>query len=293
MNTLHPTRDASPLTSCLYRGTVMHKRLQPFSHSFSYRVFSVFLDLSELSGLGKRSLLFSHNRWNILSFWDRDHGARDGTPLRPWIDRQLKDASIELAGGSVRLFCFPRLFGFAFNPLSIWFCYRADESLAAILYEVRNTFGQKHGYLIPMDANNEETSPSGIHHAHSCHKRFYVSPFLPMEGRYNFRILEPAEKFALLIRQTGQDGNLLLARQQARRHPFSSREIVKALIANPLMTLKVISAIHWQALHLWRRGARFHTRPEPPPESVTTNHTQPVNRPLKADSLKDLPARST
>ncbi len=254
--------------SSVYRGTVMHRRLKPFVHHFVYRVFTFYLDLAELTALSRRLTLFSHNRWNVFSFWDKDHGPRDGSPLRPWALSQLKAAGIDLNGGSIRLICFPRLFGFAFNPLSIWFCRHGDGRLAALIYEVRNTFGEAHSYLIPIEA--AETAAGAL--AHSCDKNFYVSPFLPMACRYHFRIAPPDDKFALLIRQTTAEGHVLLARQLGKRVSLSNRASVKLLLAHPLMTMKVIAGIHWEALHLWRRGARFHSRPPAPARLVTAVH---------------------
>ena len=179
-----------PPASALYFGKVMHKRLRPFVHAFSYRVFSLYLDLDEAETLSRRLRLFSHNRWNLFSFQDRDHGPRNGSPLRPWIDRHLSAAGIDLEGGAVRLLCFPRVLGYVFNPLSIWFCHHVDGSLRAVLYEVRNTFGEKHGYLIPLAPGHK----SGGAVIQDAAKAFYVSPFIAMEQRYDFRLAEPGEK---------------------------------------------------------------------------------------------------
>ena len=179
-----------PPASALYFGKVMHKRLRPFVHAFSYRVFSLYLDLDEAETLSRRLRLFSHNRWNLFSFQDRDHGPRNGSPLRPWIDRHLSAAGIDLEGGAVRLLCFPRVLGYVFNPLSIWFCHHVDGSLRAVLYEVRNTFGEKHGYLIPLAPGHK----SGGAVIQDAAKAFYVSPFIAMEQRYDFRLAEPGDR---------------------------------------------------------------------------------------------------
>lgn len=255
--------------SCLYFGRVMHKRLQPFRHRLDYRVFSLYLDLDELPALTQRLRLFSHNRWNLFGFLDRDHGPRDGTALRPWIEGHLAEAGIELEGGAIRLLCFPRLLGYVFNPLSIWFCYHRSGRLAAMLYEVRNTFGEKHGYLIPVDPARVPGAPI----LQSCDKGFYVSPFIGMAATYHFRLAEPDARLSVLIRQWTPEGELLIASQTGTRRPLNDSTLLRALFAYPLMTLKIIGAIHWQALKLWRKGARQVPRPAAPDDAVTQVRT--------------------
>lgn len=260
--------------SALYFGKVMHRRLRPFVHAFSYRVFSLYLDLDELETLNRRLRFFSHNRWNLVAFHDRDHGPGDGAPLRPWIERQLAAAGIDLAGGPVRLLCFPRVLGYVFSPLSIWFCHDADGSLRAILYEVRNTFGEKHGYLLPVEPRRRAGDPV----AQSARKTFYVSPFIAMDSRYDFRLAVPDERLAITIQQRVPEGGQLVARHSGRRRALTDRHLLAASFAYPLMTLKVIAAIHWHALLLWLKGARPLPRPPAPAEAVT------VVRPAGAES---------
>lgn len=245
--------------SCLYLGEVMHLRLRPFRHRFAYRVFSLLIDLDLLPTLGQRLRLFSHNRFNLLSFHDRDHGPRDGSALRPWVERQLAGQGIALAGGPIYLHCFPRLFGYVFNPLSIYFCYHADGRLLAILYEVKNTFGQQHGYLLGVDPAG--TGPGPIRH--DCRKAFYVSPFITMDAHYRFRVSPPEERLSVLIRESVAEGEILVASHRGRREALDDRRLLGAWAGHPLMTLKVIAAIHWQALRLWRKGARYLRRPAP------------------------------
>ncbi len=257
--------DSAVLRSCLYFGEVMHKRLRPFSHRFRYRVFSLFLDLDELPELTRRLRLLSHNRFNIFSFDDRDHGARDGSPLRPWAEAQLLAAGIDLQGGALRLLCFPRILGYVFNPLSIWFCHHRDGSLRAIIYEVKNTFGEQHCYLIPVPAGNRDNQPI----LQSCDKGFYVSPFIEMASAYRFRLREPGQKLSILIRQAVAEGEILLATLTGRRVPIDRGGLWQALLRYPLMTAKVMAAIHWEALWLWRKGARYHQRGAPPDQPVT------------------------
>ncbi|MEZ5666324.1 MAG: DUF1365 domain-containing protein [Alphaproteobacteria bacterium] len=256
---------STPATaSALYPGRVMHRRLRPFVHGFRYRVFSLYLDLDELPGLDRRLRLFSHNRWNLFGFRDRDHGPRDGGPLRPWIERHLAAAGIDLEGGPVRLLCFPRVLGYVFDPLSVWFCFHADGGLRAILYEVSNTFGQRHGYLLPVDG-----PAPGEPLEQATAKRFYVSPFFAVDGRYDFRLAVPGDRLAVGIRLGDSAGPALVARQTGRRRPLSDAALARLFVTHPLMTLKVIGAIHWQALRLWLKGARPTPRPAPPVAEVS------------------------
>jgi len=253
---------AQRLQSCFYFGAVMHRRLRPVRHRFAYRVFSCLIDLDELPALG-RTRLFGHNRFNLMSFHDRDHGPRDGSALRPWIEARLNEAGIDIAGGPVRLLCFPRVLGYVFNPLSVWFCHHADGTLRAILYEVANTFGERHCYLIPVRGEDAATV------AQSCLKAFHVSPFIALSGHYRFQLRAPGERLAIAIREEDVGGPVMVAAQNGRRVAFRTGTVLQAFIRYPLMTLKVIAAIHLEAFRLWRKGAVFHRRPAAPPRPVT------------------------
>lgn len=252
-------------SSCLYFGRVMHKRLRPFGHRLDYRIFSLYLDLDELPSLSRRLRFFSHNRWNLLSFMDQDHGAADGSALKPWLEARLAEAGIDSEGGPVRLLCFPRLLGYVFNPLTIWFCYHRSGRLVAILYEVRNTFGEKRCYLIPVDAAHRP----GAAIRQSCDKNFYVSPFIGMSATYHFRLREPGRRLAVLIRQWVTEGELLIASQTGRRQPFDDRTLLRAFLSYPLMTVKVIVGIYLHAFRIWRKGAKLTPRPTAPDQAVT------------------------
>ena len=181
--------------SCLYEGFVVHERVRPKRHRLRYQVFSMLFDLDELSALDRQSRLFGYNRWAPLAFFDRDHGPADGTALRPWVEARLTDAGMEPDGGAIRLLCYPRIFGYAFNPLSVYFCYARDGALRAILYEVCNTFKERHTYVIPVT----DTERPVIRQ--SCDKALYVSPFIGMKSNYNFRIVPPGEGINIVIRQ--------------------------------------------------------------------------------------------
>ncbi len=260
-----PTVAAEFEFSCLYLGRVMHARLSPFRHRFAYRVFSIFVDLDDLPALDRRLKLFSHNRWNLFSLYDRDLGPRDGGALRPWINRHLRAAGIDPRGVRVRMLCFPRLLGYVFNPLSIWFCYDAGDRLLAVLYDVSNTFGQSHGYLLLVAPDRAP----GQAIEQVCAKRLYVSPFMDMEATYRFRLDEPGARLAIRIDQEDTNGRGFVATHTARRAPLRDSTLLRAFFTYPLMTLKVIGGIHWEALRLWRKGARLRPRPAAPPGEVT------------------------
>lgn len=253
------------MNSALYVGEVMHHRLRPRAHRFVYRTFSLLVDLDELPDLDRRLRLFAYNRAGLFSFHDRDHGAADGTRPRAWVEAALARAGLAGAGARIELLCFPRILGYAFNPLSLYFCHRADGGLGAVIYAVRNTFGERHAYLIAVDPAE---AAAGLVRQ-SCAKAFYVSPFVPMEAGYRFRLTPPGERFGLAIRETDAEGDLLVATQTARRLPLSDASLARALASHPLMALKVIGGIHWEALRLWLKGAPLQPRPQTPPPEVS------------------------
>lgn len=252
-------------SSRIYFGQVMHKRLRPFKHRFAYRVYAFLFDLDELESLDRDLPLFSHNRRNVFSLRDADHGPRDGSPLKPWAEATCGRAGIDIAGGRVELLCLPRLFGYAFNPLSLWFCYGSEGGLEAVIYEVRNTFGEQHSYVIPLAAPSDADAAF----EQDCDKGFYVSPFIPMEASYRFRLRRPDKQLSILIRQAVREGEILLATWTGRRAPLTAAALTRALLLYPLLTFKIMAAIHWQALWLWAKGAAYHRRPRPPKEPVS------------------------
>ena len=249
--------------SALYVGSVMHRRFRPHAHHLHYRVFWMLLDLDELDALPRRLRLFSRNRFNVVSFHEADHGDGSTGPLRQQIDRQLRAAGIDNAGGPIRLLCMPRVFGYAFNPLSVYFCYRPDESMAAILYEVHNTFGERHSYLIAVEAEAHGVI------AQRCRKAFYVSPFMDMNLTYAFRVDTPAERVGVAIDTFDSNGRLLTAVLAGERVQLNDAALLRVLLAHPAVTLKVIGAIHWHALRMLLKGFRLRTRPQPPRNSTT------------------------
>jgi len=238
------------MTSSIYNGAVIHKRFKPKKHFFKYNVFSLLIDLSELEDLDKRIKFFSFNKFNLVSFHEKDHGHRDGSSLVEWIKKNLNENNINSKDIRIKLLCYPRIFGYVFNPLSVFFIYDSSEKLISILYEVKNTFGEQHTYIFKVkdDANLFQ---------HNCSKKFHVSPFIEMNCNYFFRILKPGEKISVIIDQYQTDEKILYASQDGKRVDFTSKELLKSYLKHPLMTFKIISAIHYEAFKLWTKGIKF------------------------------------
>jgi DUF1365 family protein len=240
----------------LYIGDVMHARLKPVGHRFRYRVMSMVIDIDRLAEAGRLSWLFGVNRRGIYSFHESDHGHRDGSPIRPYIETLLVQNGVDLTGGRVLLLCYPRLFGYVFNPLSIYYCYDRSGALAALIYEVRNTFGELHSYIRPITQG--EVSSAGIRQVED--KAFYVSPFIPMAMRYHFRLTEPGDHVRIRILETDADGPLLAAAFSGKRRALTTSTLVGMLVRLPFMTAKVIGGIHWEAMKLWLKGLPIQPR---------------------------------
>ena len=244
--------------AAVYFGQVRHVRFRPMRHAFRYAVFSLYLDLDGIPALARRSRIFAHNRFGLLGFRDRDHGPGADAPLRSWVERHLRAAGIADADGRIMLLCYPRILGYVFNPLSVYFCYGRGGALRALLYEVHNTFGDRHVYLLRV----AEGAAGAVHHR--AKKALHVSPFIGMDAAYRFHTASPDERLQLGILLRDGGGALLYAALDGERRPLDDRTLALALVRYPLMTLKVIGAIHFQALRLWLKGARFRRRPAPP-----------------------------
>lgn len=248
----------------LYDCQVMHQRYDRFAYRFDYRLFSLLLDIDEIDEICDRSRWLRHNRRGLVSFHDRDHGPRDGSPLRPWIDGVLQESGIDLEGGRIELLSIPRIFGYAFNPLSVWYCYHADGRPRAILAEVSNTFGEWHHYLL-HEHGHELTWPAHLR----ADKVFHVSPFIEMQAEYRFRFTEPRDRLAIAINEYRHDELLLVATQTGHGQVLTDRHLIKALLRFPFNSVKVMALIHWQALKLWLRRAPFFAKPAPPDEDIS------------------------
>ncbi|OSQ39841.1 hypothetical protein TMES_04485 [Thalassospira mesophila] len=257
----------------MYEGVVTHHRLRPRQHRLRYRVVSFLFDLDEIDGLSARLKLFSRNRFNLFSFHDRDFGSvdRDGSDesggtIRTRITQMLRENDLADCATKIVVLCYPRILGFVFNPLSVYFCYRKNGELGAILHDVSNTFGERHGYLIPVSSDCRDAK--GIVHQ-KCAKELYVSPFIGMKADYRFRIKPPQDRVAVSIAESDADGLFLNAAFTGDRTKLTDRNLLSVFMRYPLMTLKVVAGIHWEALHLWRKGFTFHKRPTPPLHRIT------------------------
>lgn len=251
--------------SALYRGGVMHQRLRPRAHRLNYRVFWMLLDMAEIDELDRRLRLFSRNRFNLLSFHDRDYGDGSDVALRAQIVAFLKRAGVDIGEGPVRLLTMPRVLGYVFNPISLYYCHQIDGRLAAMVYEVTSTFGVRHAYVIPVP---ETDGAAGLIRQGAA-KALYVSPFMEMQMDYVFRGHAPGDRLDMSIDGVDADGILINAAMFGDRSSLDDRTLWSAVLAFPLMTLKVVAAIHWEALKLWLKGVRLTRQPPPARDPVT------------------------
>lgn len=259
--------------SALYPGQVTHHRRRPREHRLAYRIWSMLIDLDELERLDRGLRLFSVDRFNLVSFYSRDRGDGSGRDLKAWVEACLRDAGLEPDGGPVRLFTMPRVLGQAFNPLSIYFCHRRSGEIAAILWEVDNTFGERHAYLIPVAHQHDGVIRQ------TCDKGFFVSPFMDMTLTYHFQVRPPGERFALDIVVADAEGPILTARHLAERRALTDGALLALLLAAPAQAMAVVLGIHWEALKLWAKGVRLRVKPPPPRAAVTT--VRPAMTPLE------------
>ncbi|WP_208948216.1 DUF1365 domain-containing protein [Segnochrobactrum spirostomi] len=248
-----PARNALP---ALYVGSVQHRRFRPRPHRLKYRLFMLHLDVDDLAGTARASRLLSVNRWNLISFHEADHGPKGEGSLGDRVRRLARERGLDWDGSRVSIVAMPRVFGYVFNPLSLYLCRNADGRLAALIYEVRNTFGGMHHYAFDVDRPEAGTL------RHQCAKDFFVSPFLPMEMNYRFHLKPPAEHFSLAIEDNDGEGRMLVATMTLARRALSTRALAGVLVGLPLMTFKVIVGIHWEALRLWWKRTPFYSPSE-------------------------------
>jgi uncharacterized protein len=265
------------LGSALYPGIVTHLRMKPRVHRLSYRIYSLLLDLDELDSLNGRLRCFSVDRFNLFSFYPKDRGDGTGRDLKGQIERAMQTAGVEPDGGRVMLLTMPRLLGFAFNPLSVFFCYRLDGQLAAILWEVDNTFRQRHAYMIPVETIDGEGEI-----VQNCDKAFYVSPFMDMNLYYEFRVRAPAETLSISIETSDAAGSVMTARHLARRWELTDSTLLRAFFAIPFLNLRVIGGIYWEALKIWLKRVRLIDRPAPPENPVSVVRVGTLHKKVSA-----------
>ncbi len=257
------------MTPALYVGLVLHRRQRPTPHNLKYGVYMLHSDLDRLDELDQASRLLSVNRWNLVSFREVDHGPAGEGTLAKRIRALADERGLAWDGSGLSLIAMPRLWGFVFNPLSVYLCRNADGRLSALIYEVRNTFGGMHHYA--QDVAPEATGT--LHHAAA--KAFYVSPFLPMDMHYRFHVKPPADRFTIAIEDHDRDGLMLTASMALTREDLTNRTLARQLVRFPLMTVKVIAAIHWEALRLWLKRVPFHSRPGGGPKGFNPTKRSP------------------
>ncbi len=252
------------LQSSLFSNIVTHERLFPFKNSFKYSVTSICLKYNEAQLLDKKIKFFSYNKFNIFSFYDIDHGYRDKRKIDEFVKDVLFNNSIEYKKLSFEILCFPRILGYVFNPISVIYCYDSDK-LISILYEVKNTSNEQHTYCFADTKFVEKNT-----YQHNCKKFFYVSPFIEMNCYYNFTIKKPLKNLFLLIEQFNMNNEkILVASQIGKKVEFKSFEILLSFLKNPLMTFKVIFAIHFQALKIIFKGGKYYPRKKKPLDTIS------------------------
>ena len=238
------------INSAIYNGQVIHKRFKPKVHYFKYKVFSLLIDLSELETLDRKVNFFSFNKFNLISFHEKDHGERNGSSLKLWVHRNLEKNNILTKDIKIKILCYPRIFGFVFNPLSVFYIYNLKDQLISIMYEVKNTFGEQHTYIFKVTKDSNLIQ-------NNCSKKFHVSPFIEMNCTYFFRLLKPGNKISVVIDQYDNEDKILYASQDGFRSDFDTKHLIISYLKHPIMTFKIILAIHFEAFKLWAKGIKF------------------------------------
>jgi len=250
--------------SKLFFNTVIHQRLLPFKYKFKYSLISFYVDYDELKSLDTSISFFSYNKFNIFSFYEKDHGYRDHRPLKQFVTDILSKNSIKYDNLKFSVLCFPRILGYVFNPLSVIFCFE-QETLIAILYEVKNTSNEQHTYCFASKDSLTKTL-----YQHHCKKKFYVSPFIEMDYYYKFSTQTPSNKLSILIEQFNTKGEkVFFASQIGKKTYFTSATILKSFFKNPLMTFRVIFGIHYQALKIFFKGGKYYFRKKKPIDTTS------------------------
>lgn len=245
--------------NALYAGTVSHKRVAPVDHTFKYSVFYLLIDLDSFETSTKLPWCLSLDRFNLFSIYQKNYGAKMQAGLKAHITEQLTKLGIDRIPHKIFMLTMPRVLGYAFNPITLFYCYDTSEDIFAVIYEVHNTFGETHSYLIPVDMKAEKIAD------HAAKKQLYVSPFYDVSGQYRFRVTPPKDALNLLIHYLTDTNDLRMTADLAtERKPLRARYLLGQFFKIPFMTLKVVSAIHFEALRLWVKRVSLVSRPLPP-----------------------------
>jgi uncharacterized protein len=243
------------LNSSLYIGTVTHQRFKPIPHKLHYKIYSLLLDIEAVGAHTAHLRLFSFNRFNLFSFYARDYLGGTAEPLHTQVAAMLQEQGMAQPLGTVRLLTIPRVLGFAFNPLSVFYCYDVHGALFAVIYQVNNNWGERHCYILPAPA----PVPKIIRQ--SASKAFYVSPFMRMDMHYDFTITAPAETLIVSIQGSDAQGKLITAYHKATRHRLTDAHLVRLCFTHPFMSYKVLAAIFWEAFLLFKKGLKWQKKP--------------------------------
>tara|TARA_B100000886_G_scaffold340501_1_gene310560 strand:- start:7083 stop:7877 length:795 start_codon:yes stop_codon:yes gene_type:complete len=255
------------MNSLIYKGIVIHQRFRPKTHRLVYNLFSLLLDLDELPMLDKKLWCFNFNRPGIISFRNRDHGPLDDKPLRSWVEKRLEEAGIRENIDKIELLCHPRMFGYVFNPLSLYFCYDKGKNLFAVMYEVCNTYYERHTYILPVSKRDQRIINQ------TCPKNHYVSPFIDMAGYYNFRVAPPDKTVTVAIRHENMGELLLSAFYKASAVDLTNLTLLRCLLISPFQSFKIIFAIHFEAAKMWLKGFPTFKHTPAQKKSTTSIHT--------------------
>ena len=248
----------------LYSTTIIHERFSNFKHKFKYYIMSFLIDYDELIFLSKKIKFFSYNKFNIFSYYEIDHGYRDGRPLYDYVDYNLKANNIFYEKLKIKISCFPRILGYVFNPLSVIYCYN-HNILIAIFYEVKNTSNEQHTYLF---ASNDKSILK--EYKHQCSKNFYVSPFIGMKALYKFRNIIPSENMSIIIDLFNQHNEkILTASQYGSIISLNSMVLIKQLLINPFLFIKVIFAILYESIFILLKGGKYYRRKKKKSDTIS------------------------
>jgi len=252
------------MNSSLYSTTIIHERFHNFKHRFKYYVSSMLIDHDELLALVKKIRIFSYNKFNIFSFYEKDHGYRDGRTLRNFVEDFLRINNIKFKNLKISIMCFPRIFGYVFNPLSVIYCYE-EKKLVAIFYEVKNTSNEQHTYCFA--GKNKDI---GNEYNHKCNKNFYVSPFIGMKAVYQFKNLFPQSNMSIIIDLFDKNDNkILTAAQYGFQLSLNSFSLLKQLLLNPLIIIKVIFSILYESIFILLKGGKYYARNKKSNDSIS------------------------
>lgn len=256
----------------LHFGHTLHRRFQPFDRSFDYKLVMIEIDIDRLDEANSQCGLFSVDRFNLFSFRAKDHGSCGKTTLRTWADSQFATAGIDSTDADIRLVTFPRHLFYKFAPISVWIA-RTDGEAVGVIYEVRNTFGERHIYVAKLSGDKAE---------HLAPKRFHVSPFFGVTGDYRFKLSADDSLLDLTVTNVVDNHPTHMARLTTHPEKADNGSLLKVAVLRPLSTFGVSFAIHWQALRLWLKGAKYHRKPSREGTETTVATSDPKHRNNKA-----------